>query len=210
MDIRMLCLGLLSLESATGYDLKKKFELELSHLFSAGYGSIYPALADLAAEGLAVCREVKQRGRPGRKVYSITNEGRAAFRRSLQGIEPRHRVRSEFLTLALFSELIDEQQVDRVLDRQTSEFRNQAEQLGRARNARDKTASAGEKFVAGFGEAVALAAAIYIEENRHLLMPDRLTQADVSVALDSEKTGYKGSAETDTQALQALQSPRLY
>ena len=67
MDIKTICLGLLVAGEACGYELKKRFEELFSHFLSASYGSIYPALADLAAEGLVNCREVPQEGRPDRR-----------------------------------------------------------------------------------------------------------------------------------------------
>ena len=51
LDVKTLCLGLLSRGEASGYDLKKDFESLFRHFFPAGYGSIYPALAGLALVG---------------------------------------------------------------------------------------------------------------------------------------------------------------
>ena len=45
MDTRSICLGVLSMGEATGYEIKKLFEDgPFSHFYDAGYGSIYPAL----------------------------------------------------------------------------------------------------------------------------------------------------------------------
>ena len=52
MDVRTFCLGVLSLGDATGYEIKKQAEDgPFSHFYKAGFGSIYPALARLAADG---------------------------------------------------------------------------------------------------------------------------------------------------------------
>ncbi len=75
MDVKTVCLGLLTFGEASGYDLKKHFDAAFEHFFSTGYGSIYPALASLAEEGLADCTAVPQAGRPDRKVYRITAAG---------------------------------------------------------------------------------------------------------------------------------------
>ena len=45
MDVKTVCLGMLTDGPASGYDLKKQFESTFSHFFAAGYGSIYPALS---------------------------------------------------------------------------------------------------------------------------------------------------------------------
>ena len=72
MDVRTLCLGVLSFGDATGYEIKKYFEEAFSHFFVAGYGSIYPALAELAEEGLVRVRDQIGDRRAGAKVYQLT------------------------------------------------------------------------------------------------------------------------------------------
>ena len=52
MDVKTVCLGMLTDGAASGYDLKKQFESTFGHFFAAGYGSIYPALSSLAGQGL--------------------------------------------------------------------------------------------------------------------------------------------------------------
>ena len=57
MNVRTLCLGILSLGEATGYEIKKGIEDGMfSHFIDASFGSIYPALTQLAAEGLLSVR----------------------------------------------------------------------------------------------------------------------------------------------------------
>ena len=52
MDVKTVCLGMLTDGPASGYDMKKCFESSFGHFFPAGYGSIYPALATLARNGM--------------------------------------------------------------------------------------------------------------------------------------------------------------
>jgi DNA-binding PadR family transcriptional regulator len=52
MDVKTVCLGMLTDGDASGYDLKKEFESSFGHFFAAGYGSIYPALGALARDGM--------------------------------------------------------------------------------------------------------------------------------------------------------------
>ncbi len=80
MDVRTICLGLLTRGDATGYEIKKRFEGDgFQHFVEASFGSIYPALNRLTDEGLVSVREEAQEKRPDRKVYSITAAGRTAF-----------------------------------------------------------------------------------------------------------------------------------
>ena len=50
--IDMVILGLLSHESLTGYDIKKRIDGAIRFFWKGSYGSIYPALAAMETEGL--------------------------------------------------------------------------------------------------------------------------------------------------------------
>ena len=129
MDVKNLCLGVLSEGDATGYDIKKYFECTFSHFFVAGFGSIYPALADLTKDGLVTCREEAQDNRPDKKVYSITASGRAAFVRSLEQTPPRHKIRSEFMVLLHFAHLLSRDRVAAILDERVSNITRDLQML---------------------------------------------------------------------------------
>jgi len=182
MDVKTLCLGLLSLDEACGYDLKKNFESLFKHFFAAGYGSIYPALADLAEEGLADCREVPQIGRPVRKVYEITDSGRKHFRNTLDKESPTHKLRSDFLVMMYFADQLDANRLQLLLDDRISEFHDATAHIEHITAPRSTETPAGVRFVAGFGKAIAQAAASYIEENRHMLESRPKTQPTDSYA----------------------------
>jgi len=167
MDVKTLCLGLLSVGEACGYDLKKTFETSFKHFFPAGYGSIYPALADLAAAGLVNCQEIPQVGKPDRKVYSITPAGEDAFIEALNRTEPQHKLRSEFLAMIYFSDRIDQSRLADLLDDRVEKLMETIQHIEKCKLSTND--SAGAEFVAGFGAVVAKAAAEYIESNRHLL-----------------------------------------
>lgn len=169
MDVKTLCLGLLSLDEACGYDLKKNFESLFKHFFAAGYGSIYPALADLAEAGLVNCRQVPQNGRPARKVYAITESGREHFQDALGRTNPTHKLRSDFLVMMYFADQLDKNRLQLMLDNRISEFHDATAHIERVTEPRSNDTPAGAWFVAGFGKAIAQAAARYIEENRHML-----------------------------------------
>lgn len=73
-------LSLLAREPLTGYGLTKRMEERVGFFWRAGHSQIYPELARLEAAGLVAHREVEQRGKPDKKVYSITDEGLDALR----------------------------------------------------------------------------------------------------------------------------------
>jgi len=155
--------------NATGYDLKKCFESSFGHFFAAGYGSIYPALSSLSADGHVSCEEVPQDGKPDRKVYSITAAGHAELKRALDNPKPGHKVRSEFLAMLCFSHLMEESQIDSVIEHRIGKF-DELLQLFDAFDEEAPDVPDGAKFVAGFGRAVATACRDYMQENRGMLV----------------------------------------
>jgi PadR family transcriptional regulator, regulatory protein AphA len=98
---RYAVLGVLSLGPMTGYDIKKVIEGSIAHFWSESYGQIYPILKSLAAEGLAEPRTERQRGKPDRRVHSLTTKGREELRRWLAIPARAETFRSELL-LKLF------------------------------------------------------------------------------------------------------------
>ena len=75
MDVRTLCLGVLSLGDATGYDIKQALEDLFRPFYNASYGSIYPALAGLAKDGAIEGLDAGDRRFPERKRYRLTEAG---------------------------------------------------------------------------------------------------------------------------------------
>lgn len=131
MDIKTLCLGVLTQGDASGYDIKKHFEYVFSHFYVAGFGSIYPALTELAREGLVTCREETQANRPDRKVYALTPAGREVFLESLATTPPRHRIRSEFYVLLHFAHLLPAGRLGEVLNERLVDVNRTLQELHR-------------------------------------------------------------------------------
>ena len=169
MDIKTLCLGLLCTGDASGYDLKKQFESTFKHFYPAGYGSIYPSLADLAERGLVTCREMPQQKKPDRKVYSITSEGREAFRLALHDADPEHKLRSEYMVAMYFADFLEPHRLEQMLNGWRESLGDGVTRLNSIEQDVGEDAPAGTRFVLGFGKAIAHAMAQYIEENGHML-----------------------------------------
>ena len=169
MDVKTVCLGMLTDGPASGYDLKKQFESTFSHFFAAGYGSIYPALSSLAAQGLVSCEEIPQQGKPDRKVYEITDQGRAFLCEALRNPSPCHKIRSEFLATMCFAHLMRPEDIETVIDNRLSDIAGYQAMFRELENEGLCGWPDGQKFVLGFGKAVASAMQQYISSNRHLL-----------------------------------------
>ena len=169
MDVKTVCLGMLTDGAASGYDLKKQFESSFAHFFVAGYGSIYPALSSLAEEGLVSCERIPQEGKPDRKVYEITDDGRAFLLKALENPSPSHKIRSEFLATMCFAHLMPNEHVQTVLNNRIEECEYYAKMISDLQAKCMPGWPPGMCFVAGFGKAMTDAMRTYVEENRHLL-----------------------------------------
>ncbi len=170
MDVRTLCLGVLHLGDATGYEIRKMFEEGLfSHCLEASFGSIYPALSKLAEDELVICRDERQSGRPDKKVYSLTEEGRADFKQAILQDLAEDKYRSEFLFVSVFADLLPQRRMSELVDRQIARMKLMAEETA---NSIAESDTAGMRFVNGFGQIMYEAAIKYLQENRHLIEKD--------------------------------------
>ncbi len=170
MDVRTLCLGALTEGDKTGYEIKRTFEQAFNHFFGAGYGSIYPALADLTRHGLVTCETVEQDKRPDKKVYSLTLEGRRVLLRELMATPPRHKVRSEFLVLMYFAHLLPPERVAEIIDDMIRHWEPVVAEIEACADsptmADGRPATPGMRFAAGYGRAVLGAALSYVREHK--------------------------------------------
>lgn len=173
MDVKTVCLGMLTDGAASGYDLKKQFESSFGHFFAAGYGSIYPALSSLADDDLVSCEQIPQDGKPDRKVYEITSEGRAFLLKTLEDPAPSHKIRSEFLATMCFAHLMPAEHVQTVLNSRIQECECVTAMISELTSQCMHDWPPGMHFVAGFGQAMTNAMKNYVEDNRHLLTEEQ-------------------------------------
>ncbi len=175
MDVKTLCLGALSERPMTGYEIKKQFEAAFRHFFLAGYGSIYPSLAQLAKEGFVSATEVEQDSRPDKKIYSITELGRDRLRDELLETEPRHRVRSEFLVMMYFAHLMPAGRVTDVMEEMIGKWEKvlleDIEAFENEYGSGDpENLTPGQRFACGYGRAVLTAALAYTKRQKSQLL----------------------------------------
>tara|TARA_R100000365_G_C2743186_1_gene71887 strand:+ start:756 stop:1328 length:573 start_codon:yes stop_codon:yes gene_type:complete len=155
MNVRTLCLSFLYTQDASGYEIRKLCtEGGGAYFVEASFGSIYPALAKLEDDGLVTSRIEHQDGKPSKKIYSITETGRAAFCDALHEPLGDDIFRSPFLLFARFAHLLDADLVrsrieDRLayLDSQIAELK----ELQRQADSCDDTSHANDAWVIGHG-----------------------------------------------------------
>jgi PadR family transcriptional regulator, regulatory protein AphA len=78
----------------SGYDIVKLFNYSTAHYWHAHAGQIYPTLERMVADGLIRSRDVIQRGRPNKHLFTITPEGQRVLIEWLQspfeGLKLKH------------------------------------------------------------------------------------------------------------------------
>jgi PadR family transcriptional regulator AphA len=169
MNVRTLCLGILSSGEASGYEIKKEIEDGLfSHFIDASFGSIYPALTQLAGEGLVTVRAEEQSGKPDKKVYAITPKGRDALARSISVVPARDKYKSEFLFQMLLQHYITPEVMRAAIDKQIADLEGDLARIGECRCAEQP--HAGARFVADYGEAVLSAGLRILKEKKAELL----------------------------------------
>ena len=103
MSVKFAILGLLHYKDMHGYRIKKHIERDFGHMWSINYGQIYPTLKKMTEDELVTVKEVIQVGKPHRKLYSITPDGKAAFATWMESSpEKRMLLRDPFLTRFVF------------------------------------------------------------------------------------------------------------
>jgi PadR family transcriptional regulator, regulatory protein AphA len=176
MNVKALCLGILSLREASGYEIKKDVEDGLfNHFIEASFGSIYPALNQLAADGLVTLREQEQTGKPDKKVYAITPAGRAELTRALCVLPAKDKYKSEFLFQMLLQDIMSPDVVLLAIDKQLADLRDDLFCIAECRA--ESEPSQGGQFVAGYGEAVLTASVSYLEHKKAELVQSMAARA---------------------------------
>jgi PadR family transcriptional regulator, regulatory protein AphA len=176
LNVRTLCLGYLSLHDATGYEMKKDFEEGMfCHFMEASYGSIYPALNQLSAEGLVTVREEEQSGKPDKKVYAITPAGTAALSKALSVVPAQDKFKSEFLFIMLLQHHVSPQHRIVAIEKQLADVKADLANIAHCKLDQARPPSA--DFVMGYGEAVLTASVTYLEQKLAEMLAEHSKQA---------------------------------
>lgn len=167
MDVRTLCLGILALGDATGYEIKKMVaEGSFSFFSEASYGSIYPALNKLTEEGLVTYQTTPQSKRPDKKIYTLSPAGQEELTLALRRDPGPDKNRSEFLASLLFAEAVSPERVNELIGDRLRQHRQKIDSLTLLL---EEDMTPASSFVVQFGIAVQQAALDFLENNRGML-----------------------------------------
>src|SRR5258707_2473690 len=126
MSLSHAILGFLNERSLTGYDLKVNcFDTSVVYFWPADQAQIYRTLDKLTEQGFIESTTEYQEDRPNRKVYSITEMGRAELRAWLATPQPLPTHREPFLIQLFFGEQLPDKTLIRLLEEQLALHRAQ-------------------------------------------------------------------------------------
>lgn len=119
MSLTHAILGILHEQPMTGYDLKiQHFDQSIAHFWPADQAQIYRTLDKMAADGWVESQLEIQDNRPNRKVYTITDAGRAELRQWLTTSLPLISYREPFLIQLFFMNLLSNEQILSMIEAQ--------------------------------------------------------------------------------------------
>jgi DNA-binding PadR family transcriptional regulator len=107
VSLKYAILSLLAHDPLTGYELMKLFDGSVGYFWHATHPQIYKELARLEAAGEIAHRSVEQRGRPTKKIYSLSDSGRRKLVEWLHVPASAQRVKDEMMLKTFCSGLLD-------------------------------------------------------------------------------------------------------
>ena len=141
--IRYAILGLLSWQPLSGYDLKKIISGSQVFYWSGNNNQIYKALIRLHEAGLVTRQVQQQESLPAKKIYSITQQGRAELRNWVLSTMELPELRSTFLIQLASADALNARELDALLGRYEAEIelqlRMQHKRSGHLAPAPDRT-----------------------------------------------------------------------
>ncbi len=110
--IKYILLGFLNYQPMTGYDLKQTIDHSVSHFWHAHHSQIYTTLRQMEADKLVVSEFIHSEGQPDRRVYSLTDSGRAELKTWLaQPLTEMSPIKEELILRLFFSARRDKSSV---------------------------------------------------------------------------------------------------
>lgn len=145
-----IILGCLSIRDMTGYEIKKLIGYSAGFFATIGYGSIYPTLRKLEAEGLVVSRQTVKRGRL-KKVYHLTDRGRQVFVDWLESPLDPLVFKYEMLLRTFFSRNLPEEKLKALISQHLEQLRETSGELDRVAVGVGKTGDEYQQYTLRFG-----------------------------------------------------------
>ncbi|NTU75019.1 MAG: PadR family transcriptional regulator [Anaerolineaceae bacterium] len=122
MDIQYTILGLLNWQPLSGYDLKKMIAESELFYWSGNNNQIYNSLIELHRRGLVIRETWQQENLPAKKIYTITDAGRAELHGWLLSNPEMPEYRNNFLIQLAWMDELSGDELDAILARYAEEI----------------------------------------------------------------------------------------
>lgn len=125
MSLKFAVLGLLALEPASGYDIKRTIDRSIFFIWNVTGPQIYTTLRALRDDGLIASEDVAQKGKPDKQLHRITPAGRRALQDFANAPVRASVTRDEVLLRIFFGNFADEAVVMRELEAYLERIRHE-------------------------------------------------------------------------------------
>lgn len=129
MALRFALLGLLAVEPASGYDLKRAINRSTYFIWNATGPQIYNTLHKLREEGCVTSRSLAQDGKPDKQIHTITARGRARLEKFMSEPIRAAVTRDEILLRIFFGNFAHRKIIERELDSYLQRIRGECAYL---------------------------------------------------------------------------------
>ena len=123
MSLRYAILSLLAHDPLSGYELMKLFDGSVGYFWHASHPQIYKELARLERNGDVTHRSVEQRGRPTKKIYTLSESGRKALLAWLRIPARPQRVKDEMMLKTFSSGLLTNEEATELITKHREIYR---------------------------------------------------------------------------------------
>jgi len=135
---------------------------------SPSCGGLYPALQTILGNGLATMEVIPGKGRPPRKIYTITDGGRAALREWMRKPSAPGSLKAFIMRLILAGHVSPAELIGQLAQRR-SEVASHQNALQRASGQDERSADLGQRLALGYALTVAHAELAWLDDTlQHL------------------------------------------
>ncbi len=131
MSLRFMLLGIIKDQPVSGYDLNKYFKMVVHFFWSADQSRIYRTLHEMESDGLVRVECVEQADSPDKKLYHITEAGRAELKHWLEEPAPSLPNRMPWLGQIFFADDLSTEETIALLQRRITQLEAELAELER-------------------------------------------------------------------------------
>ncbi len=115
MSLKYAILGLLSFKPQSGYELKAHFNKTIRYIWNADQAQIYRTLSEITKQELAESQTIQQDGKPNKKVYELTDTGKAALQDWIsRTLKPKDQRNADLLQVFFAGQASDDEILERL------------------------------------------------------------------------------------------------